>query len=138
MKTIIRNIILYASSLFAASQLIEGIKISGGIQTYLIGGVALYAMSLFVRPILNIVTFPIHLITLGAFSFLIQTAIHVIILYLLTVFVPQISVKEFVFYGAAIAGFVIPKISFGPFLAFVVSAVVLSSILSLLKWVMKE
>ncbi|MFH1833163.1 MAG: phage holin family protein [Candidatus Levyibacteriota bacterium] len=134
MKSLLRTIAINGFSIFAASQIIAGLKVKEGFPTFLFGGAALTLLTMLIRPILSLIAFPINLITFGMFSFF----INAIILYLLTAFVPQISVHSFVFKGFSFVGFVIPSIYFNTFFAFVVTAAVLSIIISFLTWVTKS
>ncbi|MEK7517029.1 MAG: phage holin family protein [Patescibacteria group bacterium] len=130
MKSILRNMVFYSFALFLISQVLAGVKVSGGAWTYILGGIILSLLFLFVKPILNVVTLPLNIITLGAFSFL----INVIILYLLTIFVTSITIGAFTFNGFSFAGFVVPKISLNNFFAFIVASILLSLIIGGLKW----
>lgn len=134
MKSIVRNIAFYALSLFALTQLLAGVKISGGLTIYVIGGAILSIMFLVVKPILSIVTLPLNVITLGTFSFL----INAIILYLLTIVVPNISIKGFEFSGFSFAGFIVPKLFLNTFFAFIISSFLLSIFVSFLTWLTKR
>jgi putative membrane protein len=113
---------------------LPGVKITGGIPTYILGGVALSLMFLIIKPILSIITLPLNFITLGSFSFF----INVIILYLLTVFVSSISINSFAFNGLKFAGFVIPKLYVNTFFSFVLASLLLSLIFAFLTWLIKK
>jgi putative membrane protein len=130
MKSILRNLIFYSVALFLTAQILEGVKVSGGLIIYIIGGIALSLLFLLVKPILNIVTLPLNIITLGLFSFV----ANAIILYLLTVFVPNISISAFTFKGASLLGFIIPKIAINTFFAFIFASIFISLIVGFLKW----
>ena len=134
MKSILRNTGINALALYILVLVVDGVKISGGIPTFLLGAVLFYLMSLILRPILNIITFPINVLTFGIFSFF----VNAILLYLLTTFVAQISVSAFKFQGLSFLGFVIPKIYFNTFFAFVVSSFVLSFTISFMQWLVKK
>jgi len=134
MKSIVRNITIYSSSLFLLTQALSGVKVSGGVTTYIIAGAALSLMFVIVKPILSIITLPLNLVTLGTFSFL----INAIILYLLTVLVSGISISPFVFKGFSLVGFVIPSISLNTFFAFIVASFFLSIIVGLISWLIKK
>ena len=134
MKSILRRIVFYSVALFLTSQIITGLTISGGLTTYLIGGIVLSVLFLIVKPILSIITLPLNIITLGLFSFL----INAIILYLLTIFVPNISISAFTFKGFAFAGFVIPSLGINNFSVFVVASISLSLIVGFLRWLTKR
>src|SRR5205823_3253039 len=124
MKTITRNITIYTFTLFLLPKLIPGVQINGGLLTLFIGGLVLTFMFLILKPILNILSFPINLLTLGIFS----TLLNIFILYLLTVFITDISITAFSYERTTIYGFVIPKTAFNTFFAYVYTSFVLSLI----------
>lgn len=130
MKSLIRNLVFYSIALFLLPILLSGVKITGGIGTILFGGFTLTLLFMFIKPLLSIVTFPLNIITLGFFSFL----VNMFLLYLLTVFVPAIKVKAFLFSGLEFAGFVIPQMQINIFVAFLIAAFVIYAITSLLSW----
>lgn len=134
MRTVIRNIVFYSFSLFALTQTLSGVRISGGVETYILGGVALSLIFLLIKPILNILTLPLNIVTLGTFSFF----TNVILLYLLTIFVPKIKVSSFVFQGISYAGFMIPRTNVNQLLTFIVSGLALSAIITFLTWLIKK
>lgn len=134
MRAIARNVGIYSFSLFALTQVLSGVKISGGAITYVVGGAVLSIMFVIIKPILNIITLPLNVITLGTFSFLINS----IILYLLTILVPGISIAAFVFKGFSFAGFVVPSITLNTFFAFIVASLFLSIFVGFLTWLIKK
>src|ERR1017187_6315523 len=102
MKSIIRSIAIYTFALYFIPQIVPGFTINGGFMTLLIGSVVLALMSLILKPILNIISFPINMLTLGLFSII----INAIILYLLTILVPNITVQPFTYPESHIYGFI--------------------------------
>lgn len=133
MKTIIRNILIFSFTLYFLPQFIPGVHILGGLTTILVGGVALALMFIILKPILNIISFPINVLTLGIFSIF----TNALILYLLTVFVTDISVVAFTYQKASFAGFAIPSIAFNTFFAYLYTAFILSIIDTFISWLMK-
>jgi putative membrane protein len=73
MKIILHWIIL-SVSVFVTSKIISGIKIDP-IYIVLIVGACLTLFSMFIKPIINVLTLPINIITLGLFSILINGAV---------------------------------------------------------------
>src|SRR3989344_4277246 len=134
MRTILRTILFYSFSLFALTLVFPGVKITGGLETYLLGGAALSIIFILIKPVLNILTLPLNLVTLGAFSFV----TNVIILYLLTLFVPKIRITSFVFQGFSYGGFMIPKTPVNLIFAFLVCGLALSAIITFLSWLIKK
>lgn len=130
MKTLFRNIIIYCLALYVLSILIEGVKILGGLQTYVIAGFVLMLLQVVLKPVLNILTLPLNLVTLGLFSVITSG----ILLYLLTVLVPRVVVQAFEFQGTSIAGFIIPRMHLNSLATLLLSAMVLSSIIWFITW----
>lgn len=106
--------------LWMASQILPTIRISGNWLSLASAGAVLSVLMLFVKPILRIIFLPINIITFGLLSWL----VNVIVLYLLTVLVFEISIIPWTFPGATWMGFVIPGIKFS-----YVAALILSSFL---------
>ena len=134
MKPFIRNCLFNAFSIFFLSQVLPGVRVNGGFFTYLMGGVALTVLFIVLRPILKILSLPLNLVTLGAFSFL----TNVIIFYALTVLVIGISITAFTFPGVSYAGFIIPPIHFNTLFAFIIVAFLQSACVSFLNWLTEK
>lgn len=133
MKPFVRNSLFNAFSIFFLSQILPGVKVDGGIATYLFGGFALTILFILLKPVLNILSMPLNLVTLGFFSFL----TNVIIFYLLTVLVIGISITSFTFAGFSYAGFIIPPVYFNTLFAFVLVSFLQSLCVSFLNWLIE-
>ena len=105
MKYITRLFLFTVFALWLTSQLLPALTITGGWHTMLLAGVVLSLLMLIVAPLLRILFIPINIITFGLLSWL----INVIVLYILTIFVPEVVVRAWTFPGFMWAGFVIPK-----------------------------
>lgn len=134
MKPLLRNTLFNAFSIFLISQILPGVKVSGGLFTFIFGGLALTLLFILLKPILKLLTLPLNIITLGMFSFL----TNVIIFYALTVLVVGITITSFTFLGYEYAGFIIPKIYFNTLFAFVSVAFLQSVIVSFLSWLIEK
>jgi len=134
MKSILRKIVFYTVALFVTAQVLSGIQISGGPGGFILAGIALSVLFLIVKPILSIITLPLNIITLGLFSFI----TNAIIIYLLTIIVPNVSISAFRFSGLSFFGFVVPGFFVNDFFAFVLISVLISFIVGFLKWLTKE
>jgi putative membrane protein len=132
MKTILRNIIIYTFALFVLPLIVPGVTIEGGLATLLIGAGVLTLLFLILKPILNIISFPVNLITVGIFNIF----INALLVYLLTVFVTQITVSAFTYHNVTFAGFSAPDMAFNTFFAYLFTAFVLSVIAWFGKWLM--
>ena len=134
MKSLIRNTAINSLSLYILPLLVSGVKIQGGISTLIIGGFILSIMFKVLKPLFNLISLPLNLVTLGLFSFF----SNAIILYLLTVLIPQISIVAFKFPGYSRFGFVIPEVYFNTLFSYVVSAGVLFLTVSFVHWIIKK
>lgn len=134
MKHLIRVFLFNVFALWLTSQMLPGIAVAGGWQTILFSGFILALLMLIVAPILKILFIPINILTFGLLSWF----VNVIVIYLLTLFVPEITVNAWVFTGASWAGFVIPRIEIGYFLSLVITSLVISSITDILHYVSEE
>lgn len=134
MKVILRNIILNSFALSLLPKIVPGVIVSDGLFTFFLGGLALTIIFMIIKPIITILTFPINLITFGAFS-LISNAL---LLYVLTLVITEITVISFSYQKFTFAGFVIPSIHFNVFFSYVFSAIILSTLLSFFQWLLQK
>lgn len=132
MKSLLRKTLLNSLSLWLTSVLLVGLKIYGGLTTLLLAGFVLLLIQKIIKPILQILTLPFNLLTFGLFSWLINVAT----LYLLTFFVPQIKITDFIFPGANFAGFIIPRMELNLLGAFIAAAFLLTLIQKFLDWIL--
>lgn len=116
------------------SLIIPGVRVDGGVLTYFIGGLSLSLLFIFVKPILNIFSLPLNVLTLGTFS----TIANALIFYLLTVFIQDIRITAFTFEGFSQAGFTIPEIHINVVFAFIIAAIFQSLSVNFIHWIMKK
>lgn len=132
MKRIVRGIAYNAFSLFLLTQLFSGVKVFGGFPSLLFAGFSLSIISFFLNPLLKIIAFPLNIITFGSFTIV----INAIILYILTLFVKDITISPFVWHGISLWGFVIPAFAFGNyFFAYLVVSLAQMIIKHILVWI---
>jgi len=133
MKSLLRNTVTYTTSLYITASILPSLTVKGGILTFLIGGLSLMLLTLVLKPILSVISFPLNILTLGFFSVLINT----IILYILTLFITEITIQAFAFQGFSFAGFIIPKIYINTFFAYIITSAVISAIVGGIIWLMR-
>lgn len=71
-KKLVFNIISSILGLFIAGYLVPGFESKDGIKAIIIVGLVLGLANFFVKPVLKLITFPLRLITLGIFTFVID------------------------------------------------------------------
>ncbi len=128
MKLLTRSFLFNMFAIWFTSQILPTLEVAGGWQTMLLGGFVLSLLMLLVAPLLKILFIPINMITFGLLSWV----INVIVLYLLTVFVPAIHVVAYTFPSVSWGGFVIPSLHASWALALVLSSLAITGIANLL------
>ena len=134
MKHLIRVFLFNVFALWLCSQLLPALIIPQGWQTVLFAGFVLAMLMLIVQPVLKIIFIPINILTFGLLSWM----INVIVIYLLTVFVPEIHIYPWLFPGTSWAGFVIPPIQFSYFTALILSSLLITIITDVLHYVSED
>ncbi len=81
-----------AVALYVAFRLVAGFTVSGSWEQYLIAGLVLALLNLIVRPVLKIISFPLILLTLGLFTFI----INILILWMLDYLVSFVTIESFI------------------------------------------
>jgi putative membrane protein len=134
MKHLVRVFLFNVFALWFTSQILPGLIITGGWQTILFGGFILCLLMLIVAPILRILFIPINILTFGLLAWL----VNVMVIYLLTLFVPEMQVVEWNFAGASWAGFVIPSMQISYILSLILVSLGITVITDILHYVSEE
>lgn len=134
MKSILRRTFLNSLSLWLTSLVAAGLTINGGLMTLVIAGFIMFLIQKLIKPILQVITLPLNIVTFGLFSWV----LNVVSLYLLTIFVREIKVSAFTFLGANLAGFIIPRLEFNQLTALVTISITLTVIQKVLQWVIER
>lgn len=95
--------------IWIASRFIEGVVFRGTVQQLLLVGSVLGLVNFFLKPIVNIITFPLRLLTLGLFTF----ALNMLMIWIVDVLFPELDIIGIIplFWTAILlwaAGFVVP------------------------------
>lgn len=129
-----KKTVIHAASFYIAPFVVSGLKVQGDAATYIAAGFVLTLVSFIIKPLVVLLTLPFNILTLGFFSLF----INALMLYIVTLFVPQITVSAFVLESITIVGIKTPEIAFNTFFAFVACAFVLSFVSGLLSYIMKD
>ena len=128
MKYLVRVFLFNVFALWFTSQLLPTLLIAPGWLTIVFAGFILSLLMLFVRPMLKILFIPINIITFGLFSWV----VNVVVIFLLTFFVPEVQVKEWQFPGGTWAGFVAPSVHIPYWAALIITTFVITVIAQIL------
>ncbi len=133
MKKFLRTIIVNFFSLFLISKFIGGVNYSDNLLVLFWAAFFLSVLNLLVKPILNILMTPINFLSLGAFRWV----INIIILFLVTIFVPEFKIVGFTFPGFSFAGFSVPAIRLAFFWSLFLISFMLELIPGVITWLVK-
>jgi uncharacterized membrane protein YvlD (DUF360 family) len=106
MKHLVRIFLFHIFALWILKELYAGFDIVGGIANVLIAGFVLSLLMLITKPILKILFIPINFLTFGIAGLFID----VIVVYLLTLLMPEVIVSQATIPGFSWAGFVVPSV----------------------------
>lgn len=134
MKNILKSVIINSTAFYIASVVVKGFQFTGGVPTLIIAGLAFTLINALVKPLVSLFLLPFNLITLGLFSWI----INVIMLYLLTVAVPEIKITAWQFTGINYQGFIVPSINFSSLQTLIIASFLISTTTSVLNWLAKE
>ncbi|OHA62136.1 MAG: hypothetical protein A3E07_01945 [Candidatus Wildermuthbacteria bacterium RIFCSPHIGHO2_12_FULL_45_9] len=89
LSRILFHIIAGIVGLWIAIHFIDGVSFSGHLQTLLIMGAVLGIMNAILKPILNLITLPIRLLTLGLSGLI----INLVFVWALEIFFPEFQIS---------------------------------------------
>lgn len=130
MKKIIRHFVIDTSVIYVASIIARGIFFEGGVPTLLLTGFGLTLMTLFGKPIINLLLLPLNLVTYGLFRW-VSSAIA---LFVVDLIIPKFVIKGFYFVGLSSKWIDLPPINLDGVLKYIAFALVISVITSILYW----
>jgi len=133
MRSILRNVLLYAFALYITQMIFSGLVLHGGLQTLIVGGILLTIGFKLLKPILSVISLPFNLLTLGLFS----VVIIAFIIFLITLIYPPIEIRAFTFPGVVIWGVEIHKFYVTSLLSYILISVTIYLITKLIDWLFK-
>ena len=133
MKRILRHYVIDTICLYAISKMAGGMEFGNGISTLLLAGIAVTAVSIIGKPIINLLLLPINLITFGLFRWVASS----FIIFLATLIVPAFKVLGFYFTGFSTKWFDLPSINLTGLAAYIGFSFLLSLLTSIIYWLIK-
>jgi len=133
MKHLIKHYAINTYSLYLASNIASGMSFEAGIKTLLFAGLGLTTITVFAKPVINLLLLPLNMVTYGMFRW-VSSAIA---LFLVELIIPGFKVLNFSYNGFSNAWFDIPALNFDNWIAYIAFAFILSLITSVVYWVIK-
>ena len=88
-KELVLKIIAGIIGIWLAAQFVPGVEITDSWQTLLWVGLVLGLINYFIKPVLNLITLPLRIVTLGLFSLVINMGI----IWLIDIIFPEIIIS---------------------------------------------
>lgn len=133
MKTILRHFIINTYCLFLVSKVASGMQFGSGITTLILAGIAITLVSVFAKPIINLLLLPLNLITFGLFRWVASA----FVIYISSLIIPAFKIINFHYNGLHSRWIDIPTMNFHGLLAYVAFSFLLSLISSFIYWLIK-
>jgi putative membrane protein len=135
LRLILRSVAIHIAGIYIAAQILNGvITFYGGFNTLVLAAVFISVANLVVKPLINLFLLPIHLITLGLFRWI----ANLIILYLLTIFIPSIKIHSFISSRIDLVYMIFPSVHVSAFGAYIISTLILTAIFHILYWLLQD
>lgn len=79
-------------SLWLATKFVPGVQFIGPIKSLIIAGSVLGMINFFIKPVLNAITLPLKIVTVGLSSLI----LNMLIVWIIDIFFPELIIKGFV------------------------------------------
>ena len=129
-KKIVRLYLINIFSLWVVSSYIEGFRLAEGVKSLLMVGAGFTFLHILVGPIVKTILGPINFLTLGIINLIVDGGL----LYLLTIYFPQVSITPWTFPGFDFQGLIIPVIYLNFWAGTLVSAAIINLVRGVLSF----
>ncbi|MCG2686231.1 phage holin family protein [Candidatus Parcubacteria bacterium] len=133
MKKLLRSFLINATAIYLVSRALVGLDFREDLRILATAALGLTLLNLLVKPIVKILALPIHFLTLGLLSWLIDA----LMLYLATSLIEGFQVSAFLFRGFSYQGFFVPTLHISQFWAVVLISCFIGFIHRSLSWLFK-
>lgn len=133
MRALIRSYIFNLAAIYIAHELALGFTYNHKLETLLFGALVFMVINWFLKPIIKILMLPFNLLTLGLFSWLINS----LMLFVLIKFVPQFTINAWKFSGINYSGYSLPAYNVSVLLTYFLVSFIIALIISFLNWLSK-
>lgn len=131
LKTILQSFLINLAGLWVADYFLTGFDLTNNYRVFIVAAIVLILVNFIVKPILNIISFPINLITLGIFTWI----INIFLIYLVVLLVDGIRLARGVLLldNLGIIALTLPNIELSKLMTLVVATFIISCVNWLLR-----
>ncbi|MBP7057744.1 phage holin family protein [Candidatus Gracilibacteria bacterium] len=109
LKKIVIGIIINALALYAVTYFMPEVEYTGGVKFFVIAGLIIGVLNTFIKPLMKLLSFPLMIMTIGLFSFV----INAIIFWLTVKIVNVIHVSEVTMNVKGVFTYLVAALVFG-------------------------
>ena len=134
-KNFLRSIAINSLGIFLVSKLNSQLFVfTGDYKTLFFTGLVIVLVNILVRPLINLLLLPIHLLTLGTFRWI----TNLLILFLITRIVPAFSIGSYLSSPINLGFIIIPPVYFSAIGSYLLASFLLSLVFQLLYWLFAD
>lgn len=133
MKKYARSVVTSLIAFGTIAFFYPGFSYGGNYLTLFFAASIFALLTIFVKPILKLLSLPFNLLTFGFFSFL----INIVILYGVSNFVNDFKIIGFHFSGYSFSGFIIPSYDLSQLVSALVASVLIGVMSTFLHWIFR-
>ncbi len=134
-RIFLRSISINAASIYIVIQILSGVIFYvGGPKTIFTAAILISLANLFVRPLVNLLLLPVHLISLG----LSRWVANLVVLYLVTLIEKNLIIHPFTSPRLDLNYLIVPPITFSSFGAFIVVTLTLTVVFHFIYWLFQD
>lgn len=130
MKGFLQETAINSVALYATLNLFSGLAVSGGFWGIFTASILITIGFRILKPVINLITLPLNVITFGLF----QALVIAFIVFLITLIYPQMQISEFQFQGAQFMGVSISPFFVSLFLSYIIISVTIYLVNRSLFW----
>jgi putative membrane protein len=135
LRLLLRFIAINLASIYIAALILGGvITFYGGLSTLLLVALFISVANLLVKPLVNLLLLPIHLVTMGLFRWV----ANLVTLYLATLLFPSMKIHSFVSPRIDLTYLILPSVHFSAFGAFIIATLTLTLVFNCLYWLFQD
>jgi putative membrane protein len=133
MKKNARSLVISLIAFLIVAYYYPGFEYGANLGVLMVSGAVFSVLTIFVKPVINLLSLPFNLLTFGFFSF----AINILILFGVSYLIPAFKIVGFNYPGFTYSGFVIPSWDLTQLVSALVASFLIGLISTVLFWIFR-
>ena len=131
MKKHARSLVIALLAFLIVAYFYPGFSYNGNLLVLGLAALVFAVLTIFIKPVIKLLSLPFNLLTFGFFSFL----INIIILYGVSYSVTDFKISGFHFPGYSLSGFTIPATDLNQLFSALVASLIIGALATALHWI---